>query len=199
MIYIKMVRLFVLRHEKRSPSDATFEASLTEKGTQNAQTLALKLADHVPSFTHIYSSPFLRCLQTIAPFCRRQQMCVRRDFALYERMSKATTPRDNSAHFRLDVVPSHPLYHLLDTQYLSSSSIPLDAIQPEESVAEVQARATIFATFVQQHHSAHDVVLAVTHMSVVNALLHRADNAPYAMGALEECTGVDGGSVAALH
>ena len=191
-------RIFVLRHEQRSSQDATFHSPLLAVGQQRAAEQVVETLRSL-SVTHLYTSPFLRCLQTIAPFCRTtgdtaacttmanvgrcppSRLRLRREFALYERIT-LETGRPNS--FRHDVRSGDPYHDLLDPTYVSHW--PLENLQWSESEDDVRARATSFLQFCTQHHAAHDVVVLVTHRSVVNALLGREPEEPFPMGQLEE-------------
>ena len=76
-------KVFVLRHEKRDPTDPRFFTHLTEEGMVDAaKTVSDNL--HDLGITKIYASPFLRVLQTVEPFARRKGLLVRVDYSLYE-------------------------------------------------------------------------------------------------------------------
>jgi len=76
-------KVFVLRHEKRDPTDPRFFTHLTEEGMMDAaKTVSDNL--HDLGITKIYASPFLRVLQTVEPFARRKGLLVRVDYSLYE-------------------------------------------------------------------------------------------------------------------
>ena len=61
------MKIYILRHEMRPLHDPRFMTELTEHGKHKAM-FSLKNTLKNISFTHIYSSPFLRVLQTIAPY-----------------------------------------------------------------------------------------------------------------------------------
>lgn len=61
------MRLYVLRHEDRTV-DASFFAPLTEKGLNNSKDLIKRLAKL--KINKVYSSPFIRTLQTVYPYVK---------------------------------------------------------------------------------------------------------------------------------
>jgi hypothetical protein len=61
------MRVFVVRHEKRPPEDATFLVSLTDAGAADAASSLLPQLQEA-GITKVITSPFLRVLQTVAPY-----------------------------------------------------------------------------------------------------------------------------------
>lgn len=76
--------LFVMRHEERENS-IEYGSSLNPQGLYRAQNV---IPDKVLNIDIevIYCSPFRRTLQTIAPFCRQNNMKVRLEWGLVESM-----------------------------------------------------------------------------------------------------------------
>ena len=62
------MKIYIVRHEKRYESP-TFFTSLTNEGKNDAEKLAEQLNDI--EFDYIYSSPFLRTIQTVYPYCKK--------------------------------------------------------------------------------------------------------------------------------
>eukprot|EP00948_MAST-09A_sp_MAST-9A-sp1_P000336 g336.t1 len=80
----KGVSVFLLRHEDRHPK-GDFLCSLTPKGLHRASTVLVDdLLKVQGGFDAIYSSPFLRTLQTIAPYCLVKNQKVILTNGLYE-------------------------------------------------------------------------------------------------------------------
>ena len=74
------MKLIILRHEER-PNNSLFFTPLTENGKKNAEELKNKLPDNIDL---IYSSPFLRVLQTIYPYCKKHNKTVNVENSFYE-------------------------------------------------------------------------------------------------------------------
>ena len=179
------MRVFVLRHAERSEHDATFHSPLIQDGLATAQSLSHTLTSHNPRFTHIYSSPFVRCIQTIYPYCVQSDTPrVRIENALYEFIHK------NGGHdpmtFRQSWDPS--TYPQLNVCISSSyaSWWPLAAIEFNESEVAMRTRVQGFYHQLKESHGDDEVILLVTHQSAINALLSRPDITPFPMGTIRE-------------
>ena len=69
------MRVFVVRHEKRDRSNATFLSPLLPKGMEDAAgNLVHRIGEIRP--THVYASPFLRVLQTVQPYISSVMPCA---------------------------------------------------------------------------------------------------------------------------
>lgn len=76
-----MVRLILLRHEKRENYPGFF-SNLTNDGIKDAFNLSKKLK--LLNIDIIYCSPFVRTLQTIFPYCYNYNKKVNIEYALHE-------------------------------------------------------------------------------------------------------------------
>ena len=192
------MRVLVLRHEKRNEHDPTFWSPLIEEGHINANDILVpRLNDHYPDFTHIYTSAFVRCLQTIVPYCQQTNIETRLkiEHGLYERIvdDGGHDPINFRQTWSLEHTPSlnknqidtyEMLNSYVDTTY--TSWWPIERIYYGESVEAVQLRATSLLTHLQTIHNKDDVVLLVTHRSIVNAMLGKSDDNPFPMGGIAE-------------
>jgi broad specificity phosphatase PhoE len=214
------MRLFLIRHEARTPNDPTFWSPLTPTGLRNALYQMAPELQTVIQPTHIYTSPLLRCIQTVAPYCavNRRKGVLRCDYGLFERVRGPPSPLASGASgasgasddiherekpfdpntFRTQRVTDHPHYaHLhpfVDTTYISSCSP--DSVAYGETAEDVGRRARAFVSHLRQvHSSAHsnDRVVLVTHRSVINALLGREDEEEFPMGGVVEVEWEEGG------
>ena len=173
------MKIVILRHEKRHLNDATFDSVLTVDGNLSAETnVPLSLNQY--NITHIYSSPFTRCLETIHTFANNTSLKVMCDNGLYERIQftsgflKSTYKRTARNLFS-DII--HQSY---------KSVVSLDSIQFNETVLNVQQRSQSFLNHILRVHNDNDTILIVTHLSVANAMLNREDaDKRLAMGNIE--------------
>lgn len=196
-----MMRIFLLRHEARPPHDPTFWTALTPAGTRNAMYKVTPTLQTDVQPTTIYTSPLLRCIQTVAPYCavNRLRGVLRTEPALFERVRGAADPLDpedakerrfENQTFRTQSVLDNPSYdHLhayIDRNYTPCQ--PSATLVWGETADMVRARAQAFGQrMVAEHGTGEDArVLVVSHRSVLNALLNRDDEAPFEMGAVEE-------------
>lgn len=179
------MRIFVLRHAERSEHDATFHSPLIQDGLTTAQSLSNTLASHNLRFTHIYSSPFVRCIQTIYPYCVESDtpaVCI--ENALYEFIHKGGG--HDPMTFRQSWDPSaYPQLNVcIDPSY--TSWWPLAAIEYNESELAMKTRVQGFYHKLKESHRDEDVILLITHQSAINALLSKPDNTPFPMGTIKE-------------
>lgn len=77
-----MKNIFVIRHCKAAGQEAT--APLTELGVEQAQQLASVLDGY--NVEYVVSSPYLRAVDTIKPFCDRHSLELNKDDRLIERV-----------------------------------------------------------------------------------------------------------------
>jgi broad specificity phosphatase PhoE len=75
------MKLYILRHEDR-PTDCSFFTPLTEKGLENANKLVSILKEL--NIDIIYSSPYIRTLQTICPYASEQNINIKLEYGLAE-------------------------------------------------------------------------------------------------------------------
>ena len=78
LLEILLPTVYFLRHEDRPLQTSTFYIELTEKGHIGAQKLVSKL--NPLNIDYIYSSPFIRTLQTIKPYTLQNNVQVRTDY-----------------------------------------------------------------------------------------------------------------------
>jgi len=67
------MRIYILRHEDRT-QDATMFSPLTEEGLENSIKLINDLEDL--DIDKIYSSPFIRTLQTVYPYANKKDINI---------------------------------------------------------------------------------------------------------------------------
>ncbi|MGE6752161.1 histidine phosphatase family protein [Rossellomorea sp. NPDC071047] len=77
-----MKTIYIVRHAKAEGQP--FHAHLTETGKNQANQLAAFLKKR--SIQAIYSSPFVRAIETIAPFARQSGLTIKEDERLGERI-----------------------------------------------------------------------------------------------------------------
>lgn len=75
------MKIYILRHEDRT-QDSTFFAPLTELGLNNSKKLSSILKKN--NINLIFSSPFIRTLQTVKPFLKETGQMVNIEYGLSE-------------------------------------------------------------------------------------------------------------------
>lgn len=110
------IEIYLLRHEERH-KEIQFDSSLNENGKGRAQTSLVsdleKIEKDVGEFDVIYCSPFLRTLQTIAPFCRKNKRKVITSWGLCEYLASSRHYESERMQYKLhegkfeDIVGEH--------------------------------------------------------------------------------------------
>ncbi|KAJ3063451.1 hypothetical protein HDU98_000740 [Podochytrium sp. JEL0797] len=145
--------VYILRHGIRqdfeskafvSPTGRTQDPPLSARGLAQAEALALHMATTPPpTITHIFCSPFSRCIQTVLPLSRALGVPLRIEPGVGEWFKKsvgtdaeaeAPSPAETSA--ALNLTPRD-----IDLSYT-----PLRASIPRESPHDVHARFAAVAT-----------------------------------------------------
>ena len=158
------MKIYILRHEDRT-QDATFFSPLTKNGLENSN----KLIDILKKLNikTIYSSPFIRTLQTIYPFAKANELSVKIDYGLSEIKSDYLIPK-NSHAIRLPEYLNGPF--LISADY--RSSIEAEDLKFPENELDVQKRTKAFLkNVIGNHGNSDDNILIVTHQVVCNIFL----------------------------
>ena len=160
------MKLIILRHEER-PDSSLFFTPLTEKGKINAKELENKLPSNIDI---IYSSSFLRTLQTIYPYCMKYNKKVNAENAFYE---FCQAPDFNYNNYRHSVSEYKNLKHYEHLKsiinYKYKSNIFVSNIKfPEE---EINIRNRVFPfiyNLCKKYKNTNKTILIVSHMSICN-------------------------------
>lgn len=158
------MRIFILRHEDRT-QDASFFAPLTKNGLDKSIKLIPILNELY--ITHIYSSPYIRTLQTIYPFVKENKKSIKLEYSLSEINDPDLISR-NSAGTNL------PQY-LAESFLYDASYNPV--IQPEnikypEVEQDVMIRLKNFLRIlITNHFKTDDNILIVGHQVICSILL----------------------------
>jgi len=150
-----------MRHEIRYAHPGFF-TSLTLKGKYNAE----KLENQNTDFDFIFVSPFLRTIQTILPYCRKNNKKMKIEKSLYEHCDKLFfdsstyyyTWEDNKKHFEGIILEDY-----IDTTYTSYLNKP----KFPETTSDIKTRVWNFNNYLN-HRYKNKKILLVTHMYIVN-------------------------------
>uniref|UniRef100_A0A6C0C4R1 Phosphoglycerate mutase n=1 Tax=viral metagenome TaxID=1070528 RepID=A0A6C0C4R1_9ZZZZ len=161
------MKIIILRHGDRFDSPLYF-TPLTLKGL----TQASKLADELTSYNIdiIYSSPFLRTLQTVYPFCIKTNKKINIENAFYECLSSEEFNYHNYRHFPQELQLSHPhLLSIINNNY--HTKLLVSNISYTETHQQIKNRVFPFIyNLCQQHKHRNTTILIVTHATIANAI-----------------------------
>lgn len=157
------MKLYILRHEDRT-IDATFFAPLTEKGMSNSVKLIPILNDL--NITQIYSSPFIRTLQTIYPFSKTQKKKINIEYNLMEILHQDIIP-PKSYNVRL---PTYIAKQFNSNENYNSQQININ--YPEDDY-HLEIRVKNFLKYIiNKYHNTEENILLVTHQGLCKIILN---------------------------
>ena len=84
------MKLYVLRHEDRT-MDLTFFSPLTKNGLNNSVNLIKFLEKE--KINSIYSSPYIRTLQTVYPYAKKYDIKPKLEYSLTELYQDENIPK----------------------------------------------------------------------------------------------------------
>jgi len=168
------MKLYILRHQIRG-NDPTFYSSLLPEGMGNSEHLKYTLENL--NINLIFSSPFIRCLQTILPYYFYSGIKINREFGLYEEIS---FPLFDKYNYKKDIQSFDYEYYILNHNY--KSFINIDDVYPENTINRIlQFKKYLIDTYKNTNYN----ILLVSHQTPINYFLERPD-IRFPMGTLFE-------------
>jgi broad specificity phosphatase PhoE len=169
--------LWLLRHGERSDlvdqnwlktATRPFDPPLTEKGIKQAQQTAEYILSTGTKLNHVFSSPFLRCMQTANEVAKRLQIPIKIEYGLSEWLKAAWfTELPCFDHATFDVGS----YPHMDHEY---QSFYRDKLTYPESVGDLENK---YVSTTKELHNMYgdDHILLVTHGYGVQILTEMFD------------------------
>ena len=160
------MKLYILRHEDRT-MDASFFSPLTKEGLENS----VKLIDilNKEKIDTIYSSPFIRTLQTIYPYSKSKNLKINVDHALAEIQHPHIVPVKSYTI----TLPQYIAEQFNCNNNYKSTLDPNNHIFPEDET-NVCSRAKTFVTkIIKDHINTDHIIVLVTHQIVCNCILKK--------------------------
>ncbi len=161
------MRLILLRHEERDLKDPRFFTELTIKGKENALKLMNKLSNE--KIDIIFSSPFLRTLQTIYPYSNYFNQKVNVEYGLYEYIHNPLFNKENWYHSlkEYDNEKYNYIYNIINKDYKSIVN-KNDFIILEDKPHLENRLIKFFNYLITNYHD--KTVLLVSHMGTINMI-----------------------------
>jgi len=159
------MKIFILRHEDR-PQDCSFFSPLTKVGLENSVEL-IKILDKC-EINLIFSSPFIRTLQTIYPYASSKNLYINVDYSLSELHHPDLIPKQA-------VGMSLPEYlaesFKVDPECVSKIK-PDEIVYPEtQKDLELRVRRFFKELMIKYHKTKYNIVI-VTHKAVCGVILN---------------------------
>ena len=158
------MKLYILRHEDRT-DDATMFSPLTEDGLKNSIDLIDTIDDL--NIDLIYSSPFIRTLQTIHPFAKKRNIKLNLEYSLSEIKHPHLIPKKSYS-------VALPVYLAKSFNYnpkYKSLIEPEDMNYPEDDKQVLNRSRKFLNKIMNENCTTKKNILFVTHQIVCNSLL----------------------------
>ena len=159
------MKLYVLRHEDRT-MDLTFFSPLTKNGLEKS----IELIKHLEKekINTIYSSPYIRTLQTVYPYAKKYNINPKLEYSLVELYQEDNIPK-KSYQITLPEYLAESFNY--DNEY-KSIIIPSDVTFPEP-VSDFSNRVKKFIrNIIRNNYKEDKNILLVTHQGVIDVILH---------------------------
>ena len=158
------MKLYIMRHCERDINNCSFESPLIDIGHINAQQLCNTM--NLFNITKIFSSPFLRTIQTSHYYSKEKKIPIYIDYSLCEFVD---------IHYK-HLMYSFNNYKICDewikTYNIDTNNMLYDKFDNSESSNACITRIYNFLNYIENNYSNTDEnILLVTHMSIVNTIL----------------------------
>lgn len=183
------MRLYVMRHCERNLDNCSFESPLIAKGYYNAKNLFGNM--NRKKIDVIYSSPFLRTIQTVDFYSKMKNIPINIDYSIAEFVS--FQDKHNMYSVNNYIIPDVWRANF----NINTDKMLIKNYNVNENNNECIYRIYRFINFLMDKYNDTDKnILIVTHMSIVNIFLalenhnihHNSFNIdePYPMGLITE-------------
>jgi broad specificity phosphatase PhoE len=183
------MKIILLRHCERPKYDIGFFSNLTEEGIINSYLLVEKLEKL--NIDYIFSSPFIRTLQTIYLYAKKHKKEIHVEYGLYEFLHNIYF----SFHkwfYTLDDIKDHDksLYKLINKKY--KSIVCKDDFHVLEERKDVEKRIIKFFDELKSNDKyKNKTILMVSHQGTINTIKNlyfekTEEHTHFDMGCFEE-------------
>lgn len=158
------MQLFILRHEDRT-QDCSFFSPLTEKGLNNSVKL-IEILKKINIDT-IYSSPFIRTLQTIYPYSKKYGIKINIEYGLSEIHHEDIIPK-KAVGIEL---PEYLINSFNNNNNYKRIMEPTSIIYPEKYEDVVVRTKKVLRDIIKNYYHSNKKILLVTHQSLCSTIL----------------------------
>lgn len=153
------MKIYLMRHEQRS-NNKTHTGLLAPEGLLRSKSSTKSNLKDL-GITHIYCSPFKRCLQTIGPYAEQHGLNINIDYRIHEVIKSSLFKNYNSQKIDEYTFRSYPV-----------CSVQRMTINYPETSKDIYTRTSNFMNnVIYKHKNTDDVVLICTHMGVIRHIL----------------------------
>jgi len=158
------LNIFLLRHEERPENDIGVFSRLTENGRNRAQSII------IPDIDIIFCSPFIRTIETIYPYCIKNNIKVNIEYSICEYLHNKFFIK-NEARYELSTIlnnyPTKNLGNVINYEY--SSLISKDDLVVLEDEINLEKRVKHFFNYLKLNNENKNILI-VTHKGVINKI-----------------------------
>lgn len=157
------MKIYILRHEDKT-MDTSFFSPLTQQGIKNSVKLIDILKEE--EIDVVFSSPFIRTLQTIYPFCKENDVKINIDYSISEIQNEHTILK-NSYTIQL---PDY-LKKKYNCCNYKSLIVPTSYKYPEK-IEDIDKRVKHFLHFIISNYLNYKNknIVIVSHMAICNVI-----------------------------
>jgi broad specificity phosphatase PhoE len=157
------MKLILMRHEERGPNPGFF-TELTDNGIVNSCIIPDLLKDF--NIDIIFSSPFIRTLQTIYPYSKKYNKKINVDYGLYEYIHNLYF-KINNWYYTLNDIKDEELKNIINNDYISIvNKNDFKILEDEKSL---ENRIIKFFSYLNTNYY-DKTVLLVSHKGVINKI-----------------------------
>lgn len=158
------MKLYILRHEDRT-MDLTFFSPLTKSGLENS----IKLIDNLEKekVNSIYSSPYIRTLQTIYPYSKKYNLKPKLDYSITELYQEDNIPKKS---YQI-TIPEYIAESFNYDENYESLFMPNKIDFPEKIPAFKKRIKFFLKNLIRNNYNTDKNILLVTHQGVIDILM----------------------------
>ena len=160
------MKLYFLRHELRPLYDSTFLTDLFDIGKENSKKKLKELLNTL-NINKIYSSPFIRVLQTVEPFAKENNLQPCCEYSLAETITEKTFIHKPE----MTLTEEHIKEFDINLDYMSLFDKSL-LVYPE-SDRQIYERVNNFCNYLEYSYACSNInILIAGHSDIVNICLN---------------------------
>jgi broad specificity phosphatase PhoE len=164
------MKIILLRHEERG-IDVGFNSELTENGILGSLKLVNKIDELNKKYNirYIYSSPFIRTLQTIFPYSYKYNKKINVEYGLYEYLHNPYF-LISKWYYDIESIKDKDLKSIINTKY--TSVIDKNDFAVLENEDNLENRIIKFFNILKKKHNFNKdyTILLVTHKGIINKI-----------------------------
>ena len=158
------MKIYILRHEKR-PEDCSFFVPLSEEGLNDS----IKLISHLKkcNIDLIFSSPFIRTLQTIYPYAKSENKKINLEYGLCELHHEDIIPKKGANM----LLPNYLAKSFLVNDKYETLIKNTDITYPEKVKDCENRMLRVLRYVIEKYNKTNHNIVLVTHQNLCSAAL----------------------------